>query len=1072
MNFNLHGMLTCFSYSYNLSLFRDVNWLKKKNCVIKYVKIANTKSKNEMKKVLIYILPILFSCSRHESKTAFTSYPESDSPLKEIYIYCDSKQFDYIYENWGQNIYIPVTIRANGTENKRARMRIRGDTSRKFGKKSLKVKLEAEPLIFGQKILNLNADFEDPSYIHQYLASYVFQQSGTPCFNAEHVRIYLNGKFFGLYLMIENMDEDFLQKRNLDEYANMYKATKDGACLGYYDNVEYHWEKKTNEYTGREDLQELIYVLDTIPDSKYYDFIKNNFDYEKLINIISVNVMITNSSTYYHNYYMYHDINETGTWMMFPWDLDKTFSRYGNIYYNHSSSFWQHDNPLLERTVTNKKMLNDIKTRINELGNTLFNPANLNPKIDSLKTLLQASVEQDSTDNITSITDWEAQLQKEKEFIKDRVNQINYHIDNIPYNFRIIRTPEVITEDYIFRWFSSGHPKNKDISYSFVYSKDINLSYGENRIMIENLKDTFLYCPNNLENDKYYWKVVATDGINPVDGWDNLNYFEYRRGTELPKNITQVIELTEEGSPYFIREETSVAKSGGLIIHEGAEIRFNRGVNLFVYGRISAYGTEKKPIILKPNDGEEFWGYIYIINPTDKCEFINTKFEEGHIYAKQLDLKIENTHFNIDKKNLVVNGQRLAVIWLWEGSYEMRNCIIKSNGTGEGMNINKATAIVENCLIDGAPDAIEYIEVHDGTIRGNRVFNSPDDALDFNGCKRVIIENNIFKNNIDKGISVGHEGNGPSTEITIKNNQIINCRIGISVKDSSEVLILNNTLVNNQTGIQCYHKDHTNKGGKARVVNCILANSQNTLSIDELSSIEVLYSLSTNEKIKGEGNLKDDPGFFNPAKEDFHLKPGSPALTIYHPYYKTKYIGALPLKEFNIMLNEISFGSGNKGGEWIEIINNGSTDMNIGGWKLEDKRRDRSFVFKENTIIGSNDYIVVANSIKKFKKEFPEEINITGNLPFKISSKTEELFILNSNNEIIDQVNYQFTSETGSRKNKYYARISDNKWNIQNKPSPGVKNHSWRGIKLVVLFSLIVLGGIFFAWLLYKRLKM
>jgi spore coat protein H len=1024
-----------------------------------------------MKKVLLFIITILFSCRGHESRSIHTANPKSDSPLKEIYIYCDKKQFDNIYENWEQNIYIPVTIYTNGIENNKARMRIRGDTSREFAKKSLKIKLDAEPFIFGYKILNLNADYEDPSFIHQYLASYVFQQSGTPCFNAEHVRIFLNDKYFGLYLMVENMDEDFLLTRNLDEHANMYKATKDGACLGYYDDVDFHWEKKTNEYSGREDLRELINILDTIPDSKYYDYIKNNFDYEKLINIMSVNILITNSSTYYHNYYMYHDVNKTGKWMMFPWDLDKTFSRYGNIYYNHSSSFWQHDNPLLERTVSNKKMLSDIKLRVNDLGKTLFNPEILDPKIDSLQALLRPSLEQDETDNITSIAEWEAQLQKEKEFIKDRVNQINYHIDNIPYNFRIIRTPEVITDDYVFRWFSSDHPKDKDLSYSFIYSKDLNLSEGKNRMVIENLRDTFLVCPDNLDNGRYYWKVVVTDGINPVDGWDNLNYFEYRKGTELPINIAQELVLTEEGSPYFIREETSVAKSGSLIVHKGAEIRFSRGVNLFVYGKISAYGTKEEPIIFKPNDGEEYWGYIYIINPWDRCEFIHTKFKEGNIYAKQLDLKIENTQFTIEKKNLAVNDQRQGVIWLWEGSFEMRNSIIKSNGTGEGMNINKATALVENCLIDGAPDAIEYIEVHDGIIRANEVINSPDDAVDFNGCKRVIIENNIFRNNADKGISVGHEGNGPSTEITIKKNLIINCRIGISVKDSSEALILNNTLVDNQTGIQCYHKDHSVKGGKARVINCIFANSQNTFSIDELSSIEFSYSLSTNEKLKGEGNLKNDPGFFNPDKGDFHLKPGSPALTIHHPDFNELYIGALPQKQFNVRINEISFGSENKGGEWIEIFNHGNIDLDIGGWKLEDKRRKNAYIFKENTIIESNECIVVVNSLDHFKKEFPEEITPEGNLPFRISSKAEDLYLLNSYSEIIDHVNYHFTSEKGFRKNKYYTRMSDNQWKLKNKPSPGVENPGWLGNKLIILFSLMLLCGILLGWSFWKRSK-
>ena len=229
----------------------------------------------------------------------------TDNKIKEFFITCDKKDFISIYKNYSSDNYIPIKITYNGITNSDAIMRIRGDSSRKFPKKSLKIRLNSEPAILNRYVLNINAEYEDPSYIHQYLASRIMNESGHATFTSEHVRIYLNGEFLGLYLLIENVDEAFLKNRGLDPDGNLYKASKDGACLSFYDDVNKHWEKKTNENSGRDDLILLINQLDTIR-SNYFEYAKHTFNYENMVNIIAMNCLITNSSTYYHNYYMYN----------------------------------------------------------------------------------------------------------------------------------------------------------------------------------------------------------------------------------------------------------------------------------------------------------------------------------------------------------------------------------------------------------------------------------------------------------------------------------------------------------------------------------------------------------------------------------------------------------------------------------------------------------------------------------------------------------------------------------------------------------------------------------------------
>lgn len=222
--------------------------------------------------------------------------------INEYFITCPADSFQNIYNNYRDDHYIHVTFKYADKEWTNVKLRIRGDSSRSFPKKSLKLKFEEIPFVNGRDELNLNAEYLDHSYIHSILASMAMHKSGHICFNAEFARLYLNNQFLGLYLMIENMDDYFLDANGLDVNGNLYKASFDGACLSIYDDVNYHWEKKTNN-SDRDDLKELIKKINEVDDEEYYSFTKEYFDYDKMINIIAMNMLIANGSTYYHNYY-------------------------------------------------------------------------------------------------------------------------------------------------------------------------------------------------------------------------------------------------------------------------------------------------------------------------------------------------------------------------------------------------------------------------------------------------------------------------------------------------------------------------------------------------------------------------------------------------------------------------------------------------------------------------------------------------------------------------------------------------------------------------------------------------
>ena len=205
----------------------------------------------------------------------------------------------------------------------------------------------------------------------------------------------------------------------MSEKGNLYKATKDGACMSIFDNIENDWEKKSGITESRDDLKKLISDINSISDSLYLDFIKSNFNYSQFVNMLALNIYLANASTYYHNYYLYHAPN--GKWELLPWDMDKTLSYYEWMpyQYHRTSSEWESDNPLIERAFLNRQIFADIKNRIDELSRTSVSPNAILPVIDELEFLLESSVSKDSTAQINSISQWQDFLEKERTFFHE-----------------------------------------------------------------------------------------------------------------------------------------------------------------------------------------------------------------------------------------------------------------------------------------------------------------------------------------------------------------------------------------------------------------------------------------------------------------------------------------------------------------------------------------------------------------------------------------------------------------------------------------------------------------------------
>ena len=931
--------------------------------------------------------------------------------VKEYFITCDPDDFAYIYENFEQDIYIPITITHEGTTWTDVEMRIRGDGSRFLPKKSLKVKFFDTPFSNGRDELNFNAEYEDKSYIRATLSSMIFNMSGQKCFTTEHARLYLNGEFLGLYNSTENMDEFFLEAHGLDPDGNLYKASVDGACLSIYDDVVNFWEQKTGS-GNKEDLIQLIAGLNQVSVEDFPEFIAETMDYNQAVNIIACNMVTCNQSTYYHNYYMYRDANGSGRWEMMPWDLDKTLSLYSWRNHTYSSANWTSDNPFLEKTILNPVMLADIKSRANQIFSEVFRTDIFWPKIDSLVQALQTSVAQDTTDDIQSVDEWLAKVQIEKNHFATFPEKLNWYFDNVQSSFTCLPTPVVNPDKVTFRWTPSVDPNELPVTYKFLLTSG-SMFEPDLTQTFTGIQDTFLIIQDIPEGD-YYWKVISIGaGEQEVEAYNSRNPLKIKNLQALPCVISENMTLQAADSPFLVDCDVEVMPGAVLTINAGVEVVFTDAHSIRVYGGIQAVGTKENPVIFRPAEGVAFWDSISMINSTAACQFKHVNLNNGRLFGKNAQIFIENLN-QTNTKNLHFTE---ALIYTEGGNIQLNDSRFISNNTGEGLIFSMPQApVVTNSYFYKTPDAIEFLHCSGGIVRNNLIINPADDGIDFDNVHNSIVEWNTIYKALDCGITLDD-----CTGITIRNNLVSGSTYGINLKNDSYALISKNTLDQNLTTIWLYEKNAGSGGGHATIENTILSNSvEKVFEVDQLSDYTVNFSLCNTETIAGTGNIAADPQFVAPADSVFLLQPGSPCIDAgdpespFDPDGTRTDMGAFFFNQgsYNVIFNEINYKSASDfdTGDWVELYNADDVPANISGWVFKDGNNSHIFKIPFGITLQPGDYLVISNNLSLFRSKHQSVENVIGTFDFGLGSGGELIRLFNNLDELMDQVTYGSSS--------------------------------------------------------------
>ncbi|MDB4285829.1 CotH kinase family protein [bacterium] len=288
---------------------------------------------------------------------------------------------------FGGRIYDSVAVRYKGNST--------FVVARDQGNPKLPLNIDMNDIVSGQnlegykKIKLANALF-DPTMAREVFAYNVYRKY-MPASLANHLRVYIQGQYTGVYVNTESVDKTFLKKHFAYNDGVLFKcdpAAQYGSVDPSYPPDLRYYGMDSAQYVLRYDLKtdtgwrELIHLIDILNNDS--DSIHTVLNVDRVLWNFAVSTVICNLDVYngifIHNYYLYQ--HENGLFQMIPWDLSESFGgallSFNTVNQNtinnwsplYGFSPFQNDRPLVNKLLQNpvyhKQYLAHIRTVMEE----------------------------------------------------------------------------------------------------------------------------------------------------------------------------------------------------------------------------------------------------------------------------------------------------------------------------------------------------------------------------------------------------------------------------------------------------------------------------------------------------------------------------------------------------------------------------------------------------------------------------------------------------------------------------------------------------------------------------------
>ena len=249
-----------------------------------------------------------------------------------------SDWWEQLENNYQSQIYIQASFDWETIHLDAIGVRFKGGSSY-FSNMTMKksFKLDIDVFVEGQEIygldkLNLNCNFNDPSFVREMCGYEICQAAGLPTERSSFVALYINDTYWGLYTLVEQYDQEFIDSRFGDgENGNLWKGDEHGSLeyLGsspssYYGQYELKTNEEENDWTA---LIGLTCGINNTPAPYLLDSLSGLMDINSALALLAVDNLVVNLDSYAGrccNYYLYNRERDD-RFVFANWDMNESW---------------------------------------------------------------------------------------------------------------------------------------------------------------------------------------------------------------------------------------------------------------------------------------------------------------------------------------------------------------------------------------------------------------------------------------------------------------------------------------------------------------------------------------------------------------------------------------------------------------------------------------------------------------------------------------------------------------------------------------------------------------------------
>ena len=493
----------------------------------------------------------------------------STSSVLDINITVENENWRYLLDSLrynGQEVLSLENFSINTVSSSKASMRYSAMSVFKADQK----RNDIDILLEDGSVLELSSIKNDPSQVREVLASEIYTHF-MPSAASYFARLTVNDRFYGLMVIRQSVDQDFIKKHFNKEGGSLYKlkrsseiqescssdafgsllpsASADSKCL------EENFKLVSGSSKSFDQLEQFINVLNdkTKP-------ITSVLDVDNALWMLALNNVLVNLSSYSgkhsQNYYLYCDKN--GKFSFIPFDFNSAFG--GNKRADNASDLSieglqklpldLHKNnpskPLINRLLSNEKYYTIYASHCKAIFSEFIASGSAIQRSKELSKLIQADLAKDENNfsspekqaqNLVATVGKKSQVPGIEPFVTERKRYLRTEAGGlnisaprvVEYNFeKRARFSNEKVESFKLKLEASEYTKNVRIYYRFIKDQNFvsSILYNDGQHGDQERNDQFFTItinpPTDMENLEFYFELESSQ----VKGYAPSNYVQ------------------------------------------------------------------------------------------------------------------------------------------------------------------------------------------------------------------------------------------------------------------------------------------------------------------------------------------------------------------------------------------------------------------------------------------------------------------------------------------------------------------------------------------------------------------